>query len=67
MNVGLLEPPVSNKLLFENTGIVVQMVGGPNQRVDFHDDPVEGFFYQIKGDMVLKLHENGRTFESTEF
>ena len=56
----LLKPPVGNKLLFENGGMVVQIVGGPNQRVDFHDDPVEEFFYQIRGDMVLKLAEARR-------
>ena len=55
----LLKPPVSNKLVFENTQMVVQVVGGPNQRVDFHDDPVEEFFYQLKGDMILKIAENG--------
>ncbi len=33
------------------------MVGGPNKRTDYHDDPVEEFFYQLKGDMVLKLHD----------
>lgn len=59
-NAHLLKPPVGNKLLFEDTGMVVQVVGGPNQRVDFHDDPVEEFFYQLKGDMVLKVHEDGR-------
>jgi 3-hydroxyanthranilate 3,4-dioxygenase len=35
----LLKPPVGNKLVFEDAGMVVQVVGGPNQRVDFHDDP----------------------------
>jgi 3-hydroxyanthranilate 3,4-dioxygenase len=54
----LLKPPVGNKLVFEDAGMVVQVVGGPNQRVDFHDDPVEEFFYQLKGDMILKLCEN---------
>lgn len=59
-NAHLLKPPVSNRLVFEDAGMVVQVVGGPNQRVDFHDDPVEEFFYQLKGDMVLKLHEDGQ-------
>jgi len=59
-NAHLLKPPVGNKLVFEDAGMVVQVVGGPNQRVDFHDDPVEEFFYQLKGDMVLKLHEGGQ-------
>jgi 3-hydroxyanthranilate 3,4-dioxygenase len=55
-----LQPPVSNKQLFDaETGMVVMIVGGPNTRVDFHDDPVEEFFYQLQGDMMLKLAENG--------
>ena len=59
-NEHLLKPPVGNKQLFGTTdGMVVQVVGGPNQRVDFHDDPVEEFFYQFRGDMILKLHVNG--------
>jgi 3-hydroxyanthranilate 3,4-dioxygenase len=59
-NAHLLKPPVANKLVFEGTGMIVQVIGGPNQRVDFHDDPVEEFFYQLKGDMVLKVLEEGR-------
>ncbi len=62
-NAHLLKPPVSNKLVFENSGIVVQVIGGPNQRVDFHDDPVEEFFYQLRGDMVLKVAEGGRIYD----
>jgi 3-hydroxyanthranilate 3,4-dioxygenase len=59
----LLKPPVGNKLVFEDTGMVVQVVGGPNQRVDFHDDPSEEFFYQLRGDMVLKIHDAGRVHD----
>ena len=32
-------------------------------RDDYHDDPVEEFFYQLKGDMVLKIVENGKFYE----
>jgi 3-hydroxyanthranilate 3,4-dioxygenase len=35
-------------------------VGGPNRRTDYHDDPLEEFFYQLKGDMVLRILEDGR-------
>ena len=59
----LLKPPVGNKAVFEDADMVVQVVGGPNQRVDFHDDPGEEFFYQLRGDMVLKLAEAGRTYD----
>jgi 3-hydroxyanthranilate 3,4-dioxygenase len=59
----LLKPPVGNKLLFEDGDMIVQVVGGPNQRVDFHDDPAEEFFYQLHGDMVLKLCEAGKIYD----
>ncbi|MEM7069395.1 MAG: 3-hydroxyanthranilate 3,4-dioxygenase [Pseudomonadota bacterium] len=65
-NKDQLKPPVANKQLFdEKTGMVVMIVGGPNLRVDFHDDPVEEFFYQIKGDMVLKIAEEGEISDVT--
>ena len=60
-NQQFLKPPVGNKILFsENHGLIVQVVGGPNQRVDFHDDPVEEFFFQQRGDMVLKVMDRGK-------
>jgi 3-hydroxyanthranilate 3,4-dioxygenase len=59
----LLQPPVGNKLVFEEAGMTVMVVGGPNARVDFHDDPVEEFFHQLQGDMVLKVAENGEIFD----
>ena len=53
MNRDLLKPPVGNKSLFDQGGMIVQVVGGPNQRADFHDDPGDEFFYQLRRDMVL--------------
>jgi 3-hydroxyanthranilate 3,4-dioxygenase len=57
----LLKPPVGNKVVFEEAGdLIVQVVGGPNARTDYHDDPYEEFFYQLRGDIVLKVIENRR-------
>ncbi len=53
----LLKPPVGNQMVFKDAGLMVTVVGGPNKRTDYHDDPVEEFFYQLKGDMVLKIHD----------
>ena len=55
----LLKPPVGNQQIWEDADLMVTVVGGPNQRTDFHDDPVEEFFYQLEGDMVLKIVEDG--------
>jgi len=54
----LLKPPVGNQLVFrEADDLIVQVVGGPNARTDYHDDPYEEFFYQLRGNMVLKVIE----------
>ena len=55
----LLKPPVGNRQSWEDADLMVTVVGGPNRRTDFHDDPVEEFFYQLEGDMVLKIIEDG--------
>lgn len=55
-----LKPPVGNAMIWRDTDFIVQLIGGPNQRTDFHDDPYEEFFYQLKGNMVLRLYEDGR-------
>lgn len=57
----LLRPPVGNAQIWEDVDLMVTVVGGPNQRTDFHDDPVEEFFYQLEGNMVLRvIDEEGK-------
>ncbi|MQY09736.1 3-hydroxyanthranilate 3,4-dioxygenase [Actinomadura macrotermitis] len=53
----LLKPPVGNVQVFQDANLIVMVVGGPNKRTDFHDDPTEEFFYQLKGNMVLRVME----------
>src|SRR3954454_12507239 len=42
----LLKPPVGNQLVFPAAeDLIIQVVGGPNRRTDYHDDPYEEFFF----------------------
>ena len=59
-NAHLLKPPVGNQQIWQDADFMVTVVGGPNGRSDFHDDPAEEFFYQFKGNAYLLLWERGR-------
>ena len=59
-NRGLLKPPVGNKLIWEDREFIVMVVGGPNARTDYHINSGEEFFYQVEGDIVLKVIEDDR-------
>lgn len=59
----LLQPPVGNQQIWVDADLMVTVVGGPNQRTDYHDDPVEEFFYQLRGDMMLKVVDDGRHYD----
>ena len=51
-NESSLRPPVNNKAMWDGSSdFIVQVVGGPNQRTDFHVDPYEEWFYQVRGSM----------------
>jgi 3-hydroxyanthranilate 3,4-dioxygenase len=58
----LLRPPVNNQQVWANSDFIVTIIGGPNSRTDFHDDPLEEFFYQMKGNASL-LTVTGSKFE----
>jgi 3-hydroxyanthranilate 3,4-dioxygenase len=58
-----LEPPVGNQQIWPEAGLMVTVVGGLNRRTDFHDDPVEEFFYQMRGEAVLKLIDDGAHYD----
>lgn len=52
-------PPVCNKLMHFSQ-LNIMFVGGPNTRKDYHIEEGEELFYQLKGDMCLKVIENGK-------
>ena len=56
----VLKPPVGNAQVWEDGEFMVTIVGGPNARTDYHDDPGDEFFYQLKGDINLRVIENGK-------
>ena len=59
-NAHLLKPPVGNQQLWKNTDLIVTIVGGPNARTDFHDDPFEEYFWQFKGNAFLNIMDRGQ-------
>ncbi len=52
-----LKPPIGNRQLFKGEweNLLTMVVGGPNYRPDYHDDPGEELFLQIHGELTLKL------------
>ncbi len=57
----LLKPPVGNAQVYHNTGdFIVMVVGGPNSRKDFHYNESEELFYQLEGDVSVKIVEDGK-------
>nr|XP_028687557.1 3-hydroxyanthranilate 3,4-dioxygenase isoform X5 [Macaca mulatta] len=72
-NRGSFQPPVCNKLMrwFRTSPLLcahcrhqeqlkVMFVGGPNTRKDYHIEEGEEVFYQLEGDMVLRVLEQGK-------
>jgi len=51
-----LKPPVSNKqLMTESEDAIVFVSGGPNTRNDYHVNATEEIFYQLKGDIAVRV------------
>ncbi|MBI1222720.1 MAG: 3-hydroxyanthranilate 3,4-dioxygenase [Bacteroidetes bacterium] len=56
----LLKPPVGNVQVWEDSEFIVMVVGGPNSRKDYHYNEGEEFFYQLEGDVVVKIIDDGK-------
>jgi len=54
-----LKPPVCNKQVFDQDDFIVMVVGGPNNRTDYHYNETPELFYQLEGKMVLKVIDDG--------
>ncbi|MDC1068860.1 3-hydroxyanthranilate 3,4-dioxygenase [Candidatus Kapabacteria bacterium] len=61
----LLKPPVGNQQVWEDGDFIIMVVGGPNARKDYHYNETPEFFYQLEGDMILKV-KDGEEFKDIE-
>lgn len=60
-NRHLLKPPVGNQVVYKpNQDFIVMVVGGPNSRKDYHFNETEEFYYQLEGDIVVKIMDDGK-------
>ena len=60
-NRASFEPPVGNKVIWEDSQFTAMVIRGPNRRRDFHDDPSDEIFYMLRGAMTLEyIDEGGR-------
>ena len=63
-NRNILKPPVGNKNLYpEGTDYIVMIVGGPNARKDYHYNQTEELFFQLEGEITVKIQEDGKSVD----
>jgi len=63
-NRELLKPPVGNKNLYpEGTDYIVMIVAGPNARKDYHYNETEELFYQLEGNITVRIQEDGEAVD----
>jgi 3-hydroxyanthranilate 3,4-dioxygenase len=54
-NPQAFKPPVANKEVFPESEFIFMIIRGPNARNDFHIDPGDEIFYQLKGDITVEF------------
>jgi 3-hydroxyanthranilate 3,4-dioxygenase len=51
-----LKPPIGNKVVWrDERETIIMIVGGPNARKDYHVNATEEFFYQVQGDITVRI------------
>ncbi len=56
-----LKPPVGNKNLYPlGEDYIVMVVAGPNARKDYHYNETEEFFFQLEGNITVRIQEDGK-------
>ena len=59
-----LKPPVGNRNLCpEGTDYIVMIVAGPNARKDYHYNETEELFYQLEGEINVRIQEDGKAVD----
>ena len=59
-----LKPPVANRNLYHDAGdYIVMIVAGPNARKDYHFNETEELYYQLEGDINVRIQEDGKAVD----
>lgn len=59
-----LKPPVGNKNLYpEGEDYIVMVVAGPNARKDYHYNETEELFYQLEGNITVRIQDEGKAVD----
>lgn len=59
-----LKPPVGNRNLYRDAGdYIVMIVAGPNARKDYHYNETEELYYQLEGDINVRIQEDGKAVD----
>ncbi len=59
-----LKPPVGNKNLYPiGKDFIVMVVAGPNARKDYHFNETEEWFYQLEGNIIVRIQEEGKVVD----